>query len=107
MSDEPPFPKQFAWFAPWRWFAHWKAWKRWTLLAVMILVGYIELPVFRFALIILEISTDSTVSIPRPVADGMYFACVPLFWCMENCKAVDLFYEVQINYLSFWISSIF
>lgn len=103
MSD--PLPRRIAWFAPWTWFAHWKPWKRWILLAAATLIAYIELPIFRFSIIILDVYTG--ISIPRPIADGMYFTCVPLFWCMENCEMIDLFYDFQTDVVFFLIRSYF
>ncbi len=107
MNNPDPLPRRIAWFAPWTWYAHWKPWKRWTLFAAVTLVAYVELPIFRFAVIMLEISGDSSIGVPRPIADGMYFACLPLFWCMENCEAADQFYSFQAEFVSAFIVKFF
>jgi len=88
----PPLPPRLVWFAPWRWFAHWRPWKRWTLAAVILLAGYVELPV----LLIIAAHYFGIAGTP-PVEQFIQGCLWPIAWCSGHSRAVEAFYVFQLK----------
>lgn len=97
MSDhktaaEQPLPRAVTLFAPWRMWTKMRLWKRWALALVLLIVGYIEAPIF-----IVPVLNLTSVSLPVAVDSFFRISLSPLEASYNHFPMVKAFYDFQFE----------